>query len=94
MELANIAYSTRSCDDGSGKEAPQELAICEYNGEVPVFGSCAWERGRGINSMTVELKEDSEVRRRRPEVYGIMESGDDRFLEGKRGRVRCPNMMS
>ncbi len=28
------------------------------------------------------------------EVYRIMESGDDRFLEGKRGRVRCPNMMS
>lgn len=57
MELANIAYSTKNCNEGSKKEAPQELAICSYNGEVPAFGSYARERGRERDSITVELKE-------------------------------------
>ncbi len=57
MELANLAHSTKYCNEGSEKEAPQELAICSYNGEVPVFGSYARERGRERDSITVELKE-------------------------------------
>ncbi len=39
------------------KGAPQKLAICGYNGEVPSFGSYATERRRETDSITLEPEE-------------------------------------